>query len=127
MSKLKVFQYPNCGTCKKALKWLDAHRVAYESVDITREPPTRAELERVLALTGLPIKKLFNTSGMAYREGNYAERLAGMSERDALTALTKNGKLVKRPVVLGANVALVGFRDQDYEQAFEAARRPASS
>ena len=114
MAKLRVYQYPQCSTCKKALKWLAAHDVEFESIDITLHPPSKAELREVLKGAAIPLKKLFNTSGVSYREGRFGERLASMTEAEALDALAKDGKLIKRPVVLGKGFALVGFDEQAY-------------
>jgi arsenate reductase len=115
MAKLRVFQYPQCSTCKKALKWLSAHGVQFESIDIVQHPPTKAELREALKGAAIPIRKLFNTSGVSYREGRFGERLANMTEHEALDALAKDGKLIKRPVVLGKGLALVGFDEASYE------------
>ena len=115
MAKLRVYQYPQCSTCKKALKWLSAHDIEFESIDIVQHPPTKAELREALKGAAIPIKKLFNTSGVSYREGRFGERLATMTEAEALTALASDGKLIKRPVVLGKGVALVGFDETRYE------------
>jgi arsenate reductase (glutaredoxin) len=111
---LTVFHYPACSTCKKALRWLDAHGVAHERVHIVDHPPTVAQLRQALRGSGLPVAKLFNTAGVSYREGNFKARLPGMSEDEALAALAADGKLVKRPLVLGEGLALVGFREEDY-------------
>lgn len=115
MAKLRVFQYPQCSTCKKALKWLAAHDIEFESIHIVDHPPTKAELRTALKGAGIPLKKLFNTSGASYREGRFGERLATMSETEALDALANDGKLIKRPVVLGKGVALVGFDENAYQ------------
>jgi arsenate reductase (glutaredoxin) len=115
MSEVKVYQYPKCSTCRNALRWLDAHGVAYESIDIVASPPPAPLLERVLSRTGLPLQRLFNTSGQSYREGNYRERLQHMSRSEALAALAADGKLIKRPLVLGPDLALVGFDPDAYE------------
>lgn len=117
--KLTVYHYPACSTCKKALKWLEAHGVEYERVHIVDAPPTVATLKQALKLSGLPVTKLFNTSGASYREGDFKSRLATMSEDEALTALATDGKLIKRPLVLGDGFALVGFREADYAARFE--------
>jgi arsenate reductase len=114
MAKVTVYHYPACSTCKKALKWLDAHAVAHERVHIVDAPPTVAKLRQVLRLSGLPVGKLFNTSGASYRDGGFKSRLATMSEDEALAALAADGKLIKRPVVIGEGFALVGFREADY-------------
>ena len=119
---LRVFQYPKCSTCKSALRWLDAHSVSYESVDIVQSPPTTALLRQVLASSGLPLTKLFNTSGQAYREGNFKQRLISMSEAEALAALAHDGKLIKRPLCIGKDLALVGFDSKAYDGALEQLR-----
>jgi len=114
MSKLRVYHYPQCSTCKKALKWLTAHDVSVELVDIVKHPPSKRELREVLTSAGVPLKKLFNTSGASYREGKFGERLAAMSEAEALDALAADGKLIKRPLLLGKGVSLVGFDEAAY-------------
>src|SRR5262245_998030 len=113
---LKVYQYPNCSTCKKALNWLRAHGVEHQSIDITTRPPSVAELKRALQVSGKPIGKLFNTSGQSYREGGFKQRLETMTQSEALSALAKDGKLIKRPFILGEDWALIGFNEADYEQ-----------
>ncbi len=115
---LTVYHYPRCSTCKKALKWLEAHGVEAKLVDIVESPPSKKVLAQVLSESKLPVNKLFNTSGELYREGNYKERLASMTEKQALDELAAHGKLIKRPLVVGDGVALVGFREADYESAF---------
>jgi arsenate reductase len=114
MSKFRVYHYPQCSTCKKALKWLADHDVAVELIDIVKHPPTKRELREALSTAGLPLKKLFNTSGASYREGKFGERLATMSEAEALDALAADGKLIKRPFLLGKGFALVGFDEGAY-------------
>jgi arsenate reductase len=115
---MKVYQYAKCSTCRKALAFLAKHDVKYDSIDIVTKPPTKAELARALKLSGLPLKKLFNTSGESYRAGRFGERLATMSEAEALDALAHDGKLVKRPLVLGDGFALVGFDEGAYRERF---------
>jgi arsenate reductase len=112
--KLTVYHYPACSTCKKALKWLEAHGVAHERVHIVDAAPTVETLRQVLRRSGVAVGKLFNTSGVSYREGDFKSRLASMSEDEALAALAADGKLIKRPVVIGDGFALVGFREADY-------------
>jgi len=116
--KLMVYHYPKCSTCRKALAWLDARKVPHERVDIVATPPSKAELRRALKLSGLPVKKLFNTSGQSYREGRFGERLASMSEAEAIDALAADGKLIKRPLVLAEDFALVGFDAAAYRERF---------
>ncbi|HJL20391.1 MAG TPA: arsenate reductase family protein [Sandaracinaceae bacterium LLY-WYZ-13_1] len=115
---VKVYQYPKCGTCKKALKWLDAHGVDYTTVDITEKPPSRTALKKYWKASGLPIKKLFNTAGKSYREGGFKERLGSMSDGDAIEALAADGKLIKRPIVVADDTVLIGFREAQYEEVF---------
>lgn len=111
---MKVYQYPKCSTCRKALAWLKSNGVAFEAIDIVTAPPSVATLQRVLAKSGLPVKKLFNTSGEVYRQEGYKERLEKMTEAEALAALAANGKLIKRPLLLDTNFALVGFDEAAY-------------
>lgn len=112
---LQVFHYPACSTCKKALKWLDARSIRYERVHIVERAPATSELRTLLA-RGVPLRSLFNVSGESYRKGGFKERLATMSEEEALAALSADGKLIKRPLVLGDGVALVGFREEEWSR-----------
>lgn len=116
--KAKIYQYPKCSTCRRALQYLDLKEAAYDSIDIVERPPSKVELTRVMRLSGLPVKNLFNTSGQSYREGRFGERLASMSESDALDALARDGKLIKRPIIVGKDFALVGFDETAYRQRF---------
>jgi arsenate reductase len=113
MKKLKVYEYANCSTCKKALKFLDSKETAYEKIDITTQAPTSAELITMLGHVG-ELKKLFNTSGLVYKELKLSEKLPAMSEAEALKLLASNGRLVKRPFVLGAGFGLVGFKEPEW-------------
>ena len=115
MKKLKVYEYSGCSTCKKALKFLDAKKVPYEKIDITAIPPSPSELKQMLAQVG-ELRKLFNTSGLVYKEMKLSEKLSDMSEKDALALLAKNGRLVKRPFLLGDGFGLVGFKEEDWEK-----------
>lgn len=112
---LEVFHYPKCGTCKKALKWLDARGVEYRLVDIVERPPSLSKLKRALKMSEAPVAKLFNTSGQSYRTGNVKAKLATWSDAEALDALARDGKLIKRPLIFGDDFVLVGFREADYE------------
>lgn len=106
---IKVYEYKSCDTCRKALKFLDAHDVKYVRVPIVETPPSRAELKRMLVHVD-GYKKLFNTSGQLYRELGVGARLkAGMTENEALDLLAANGKLIKRPFLLTEGFGAVGF------------------
>jgi arsenate reductase len=118
MSGPLVFQYPKCSTCRKALSYLDGKGVEYESVDIVAHPPSKSQLVQALKQSGLPIKRFFNTSGQSYRDGKFGERLPKLSESQALDALAADGKLIKRPLVLGKGFVLVGFDADQYQERF---------
>jgi arsenate reductase len=92
--------------------------VEIDSVDIVARPPQKGELARAMKLAGVPVKKLFNTSGQSYRDGGFGERLPKMSESESLDALARDGKLVKRPLVIGRDYALVGFDEAAYRARF---------
>jgi len=111
---LRVYQYPKCSTCRNALRWLDDHGTKYEKVDITASPPSAKLLEEILTRSGLPVAKLFNTSGQSYREGNFKKRLETLSETEAIAELSKDGKLIKRPLVVSPDIVLVGFDAERY-------------
>ena len=91
--------------------------MAYEAVDIVAAPPTKAELQRALK-AGVPLKRLFNTSGQSYRDGGWGRKIDGIGEAEALAALTADGKLIKRPLVLAGERTLVGFDEAKYADAF---------
>jgi arsenate reductase len=112
-----VYHYPNCSTCRRALKWLDEHAIAHTRVDIVLQPPSRALLSQVLAQLGGNVRALFNTSGQSYRDGNFKERLPKLSEEQALDALAADGKLIKRPLLVATKLALIGFDEAAYRRA----------
>jgi len=110
---LKVYEYKNCGTCKNALKFLHDHKISFVAVPIVDTPPTKDELLKMLSYVkkdGGTIKNLFNTSGVLYKEMKLSEKLSALSESAALDLLSRFGKLVKRPFVLGKNFGMVGFK-----------------
>ena len=109
---LTVYQYPNCSTCKKALAWLKAKKIAFTSVDIVEHPPTKAQLEAAQQLAGVPVKKLFNIAGGSYRDGDFKTKLPTMTDAQAFAALAKDGKLIKRPLAVADHAALVGFDEK---------------
>ena len=108
-------EYPKCTTCQKAKKWLDEKGSSYTERHIKDENPTCEELKQWKAISGQPLKKFFNTSGMKYRELNLKERLPGMSEEEQLRLLASDGMLVKRPLLVGDDFVLTGFKQDQWE------------
>jgi arsenate reductase len=117
-TKPKVYAYAKCSTCRKALAFLKGRKVEVDTIDIVTEPPSKTELQLIQKLAGVPVKKLFNTSGQSYRDGRFGERLATMTDAQAFEALARDGKLIKRPLVVGKGFALVGFDEGAYEERF---------
>lgn len=111
---LTVYQYPNCSTCRKALAWLREQGVDFEAIDITKRPPSATKLAAAAKTAGVPMSKLFNTSGESYRAGNFKAKLATMTDAEAAAALAADGKLIKRPLALGDGLALVGFKPDEW-------------
>lgn len=115
---MKVYEYKQCSTCAKALKWLDAKKIKYERVPIVDQPPTKTELKAMLAALeerGGSFKQLFNTSGVQYRELGISEKIKnGMTSAEAIDLLSKNGKLIKRPFVPALGV--VGFKEDEWKK-----------
>jgi arsenate reductase len=111
--KVKVYEYQNCSTCKKALKFLDSKHIKFDKIAIVDQPPSLTELKLMLTHLkerGDGLKQLFNTSGQQYRELGVSEKLkAGMTEAEALKLLSANGKLIKRPFLLTDKCGTVGF------------------
>lgn len=108
-------EYPKCSTCQKAKKWLDSHGVVYVDRHIREENPTLEELKEWHRRSGLPLKRFFNTSGMLYREMGMKDRLPSMSEEEQYSLLASDGMIVKRPIVVGEDFILVGFREKEWE------------
>ena len=114
----KVYAYPKCSTCIKAQKFLNANQLAYEIIDITQAPPSKAELKGMLARYDGEIKKLFNTSGVQYREMGLSKKIGDMQESELLDLLANNGKLVKRPfLIVDQKAVCVGFKEPEWQDA----------
>ena len=112
---VEIVCYPRCGTCKKAVKWLEDHGIDYKYRDITEKNPKKTELKKWFKASGLPLKKFFNTSGKLYRDLGLKDKIADMSDTEITELLASDGLLVKRPVLLsGANV-LLGFKEAEWE------------
>ena len=106
--------YPKCTTCQKARKWLDEHQITYELRDIKTEHPGYEELAAWHQRSGLPLKKFFNTSGLLYKSMELKDKLPGMSEDEMLKLLATDGMLVKRPLLVGDDFVLVGFKESQW-------------
>ena len=112
---MKVLCYPKCGTCKKALKWLDDNGIKYEYRHIVEGNPTKDELKNWYEKSGLPLKKFFNTSGLKYKELNLKDRIPQMTEEEIFDLLSTDGMLVKRPILISGDKVLVGFKEEEWE------------
>ena len=114
--KPTVLYYAKCSTCQKALKWLEEKGIAYEGRPIKEENPTADELKNWHEKSGLPLKRFFNTSGLLYKEMGLKDKLASMTEEEQFALLAKDGMLVKRPLLIGDDFVLVGFKDSQWEE-----------
>ena len=108
--------YPKCTTCQKALKWLDEHGIAYTLRDIKVDRPSRDELAAWYAASGLPLKRFFNTSGLLYKSLQLKDKLPAMSGDEQLDLLATDGMLVKRPLLIGDGMVLVGFKEAEWAE-----------
>lgn len=109
-------QYPPCSTCQKAKKWLDEHGVSYKVRHIKEENPTVEELRTWYLRSGLPLKRFFNTSGLAYKSLGLKDKLPTMSEEEQLALLATDGMLVKRPLLVDDDFVLVGFKPTEWQE-----------
>jgi arsenate reductase len=114
--KVKVYEYSKCGTCRNAIKWLKAKGIEFESIPVIEQPPAKEELKKMIKLSGLDIRKWFNTSGEVYKELKLKDKLPGMSEDEQLELLAGNGRLIKRPVVTDGHKVTVGFKEEQFEE-----------
>lgn len=106
--------YPKCTTCQKVKKWLDDNKIEYKLRDIKEENPTLEELTTWYKMSGLPLKKFFNTSGLLYKSMGLKDKLSTMSEKEQLKLLSTDGMLVKRPLLIGKDFVLVGFKEKEW-------------
>lgn len=109
-----VLVYRKCSTCIKALKWLEENNIQFEERAIKEQNPTYEELKEWYQMSGFPLKKFFNTSGLLYKEMGLKDKLAGMSEEEQLKLLATDGMLVKRPLVVGEDFVLTGFKESEW-------------
>ena len=112
-----VLVYRKCSTCMKALKWLEENNVVFEERPIVEQNPTYEELKKWYEMSGLPLRKFFNTSGLLYKDRQLKDKLPEMSEEEQLRLLATNGKLVKRPLVVGDGFVLVGFKEEEWRES----------
>jgi len=113
---LKFICYPKCTTCQKAKKWLDDNNIEYELRDIKLDNPTLEELTEWYKKSGLPLKKFFNTSGLLYKSLELKDKLPTMTEEEMLNLLETDGMLVKRPLLIGQDFVLVGFKEAEWKE-----------
>ena len=116
---MKYICYPKCSTCKKAQAWLDAKGLTYELRDIKEDKPSREELVEWYQKSGLPLKRFFNTSGLQYKALGLKDKLPAMSEEEQLDLLATDGMLVKRPIAVGEDFVLVGFKEAEWIERFK--------
>ena len=114
-----VLVYRKCSTCIKALKWLEANNIVFEERPIVEQNPTYEELKAWYQMSGLPLKNFFNTSGMIYKEMKLKDKLPQMSEEEQLQLLATNGMLVKRPLVVGEDYVLTGFKENKWAEVMK--------
>ena len=112
----KVYCYPRCTTCKKAIKWLEENGIEYEYKHIVEETPSKKDIKKYYKESGLPLKRFFNTSGNVYKELNLKEKLAEMSEDKQFELLASNGMVLKRPLLVGKDFVLVGFKEAEWAE-----------
>ena len=111
-----VLVYGKCSTCIKALNWLEDNHVAFEERPIKEQNPTYEELKAWYQMSGMPLKKFFNTSGLLYKDMGLKDKLPQMSEEEQLRLLATDGMLVKRPLVVGADYVLTGFKEKEWAE-----------
>ena len=114
--KVLFIEYPKCSTCQKAKKWLEQNNIEFKDRHIVENNPTKEELKKWIKQSGYDIKKFFNTSGMKYKELNLKEKLPNMTDDEKIEVLSKDGMLVKRPLIITDDLILVGFREKEWEQ-----------
>ncbi|MBQ2819918.1 MAG: arsenate reductase family protein [Clostridia bacterium] len=113
---MKFICYLRCTTCQKAQKWLDENQIQYELRHIKEQNPTKEELRQWAALSGVPLRKLFNTSGLLYKELGLKDKLPTMTDEQMLDLLASDGMLVKRPLLVSDDFTLIGFKEPEWEE-----------
>jgi arsenate reductase len=113
---MKVYSYSKCGTCRNAIKDLEAKKIKFEVIDITENPPSKKVLKSAVKAKGL--QKVFNTSGVQYRELKIKDKIKSMTEAQAIDLLASNGRLIKRPIAVDKNKITIGFNADEYQQVW---------
>lgn len=113
---ITYYGYPNCGTCKKAKAWLQAEGIPFKDVNIVEAPPSKDEIKAIYKLSELPLKKLYNTSGMKYRELGLKDKIQYMTEDEQFELLASDGMLLKRPIVTDDSKVTVGFKELNFTE-----------
>ena len=116
---IQFIHYPKCTTCKKAQKWLNDNGIAYEEVHLVEQTPTKEQLESYWRVSGLPLKKFFNTSGIKYRELGLKDKLVEMTEDEQLELLASDGMLIKRPIVTNGEKVTLGFKESEFVETWK--------
>ena len=114
--KYLFVEYPKCTTCRRAKKWLEENKIDFDDRDIKLNNPSKEELKEWLKKSNLEIKKFFNTSGVLYREKGMKDKVKVLSEDELLDILSEDGMMVKRPLIIGDNEVLVGFKEAEWEE-----------
>lgn len=117
--EILFIEYPKCSTCQKAKKWLDERNIIYADRHIVENNPSYDELKKWYVKSGLPLKKFFNTSGLIYKDMKLKEKLPAMSEEEQLKLLATNGMLVKRPLLVGDDLVLTGFKEAEWTEKLQ--------
>lgn len=115
---LTYYGYNKCGTCRKAKKWLEDKGIEFKEIDITQNPPTATELEKIIKASNLELKKFFNVSGMKYRELNLKDKLPAMTDEEKIKLLSSDGMLLKRPLLTDGEKVTVGFKEEQFEEVW---------
>lgn len=116
---LTFYWYPNCGTCKKAKKWLDGNEIDYNEIHIVETPPSKEQLHELISNSGLPIKNFFNTSGKKYRELGLKDKVKDADDDQLIGWLASDGMLLKRPIVTDGMEVTVGFKGEVFEKTWK--------
>lgn len=113
---ITFYAYPKCGTCQKAKKWLESQQVDFNEIHIVDNPPTKDQLRSFISISGMPIKKFFNTSGIKYRELGLKDKLNEATDEEKLDWLASDGMLMKRPLTTDGQKVTLGFKEDQFNQ-----------